>query len=219
MEYSKVKAKTFWLFLIFLTFFICLVSKSQAATYYMPDDFANLHMAFSEMAGGDTLIIRDGTYTGGANCITNSHKPPNGSAGAYTVVRAENDGQVLIDGEGSNQIFSASLNYVEFRGIKWGRSTDGIVQLRNGSDHVKFIRCGAYEMANVTCAIWSIGYCSYVLLEECYAWGNARYSFMFYQSHHCIARKCVARLDRANRGSEPAGIFRNYSSPSFLLME
>ena len=49
-----------------------------AATYYMPDDCANLHECFGVMQGGDTLIIRDGVYTGEENTIDNRNYPPRG---------------------------------------------------------------------------------------------------------------------------------------------
>ena len=44
----------------------------------MTDDFANLRTAVGCMNGGDTLIIRDGTYTGNANKIYHTQKSPSG---------------------------------------------------------------------------------------------------------------------------------------------
>lgn len=41
-------------------------------TFYMPDDCANVQACAALMAGGDTLIIRDGTYTGDENKVENS---------------------------------------------------------------------------------------------------------------------------------------------------
>ena len=80
-----------------------------AATVYMgPNEpVKTLRQAFKAIKGGDTLIIRDGVYTGRDNMITWSPYntdfelcPPAGSDGAYTVIRAEHDGQVTFDGAG-----------------------------------------------------------------------------------------------------------------------
>jgi len=65
-----------------------------AATIYLgPNEtHKTLSQALAAMKGGDTLIIRDGTYAGQ---LVN---PPGGSAGNYTTVKAEHTGGVLIDG-------------------------------------------------------------------------------------------------------------------------
>ena len=97
--------------LILLTV-VCLMgfvsTNSHAATYYMPDDFSNLQAAFARMSGGDTLVIRSGTYTGSSNAITNNVRPPRGSAGSYTTIRAEVDGGVIFDGQNVRDMFSVS---------------------------------------------------------------------------------------------------------------
>jgi len=38
-----------------------------AATYYIPDDYATFQAAVDGVADGDTIIVRDGTYTGAGN--------------------------------------------------------------------------------------------------------------------------------------------------------
>ena len=56
------------------------------------------------MAGGDTLIIKNGTYTGDGNRIKGI---PSGSPGAYTAIKAESDFGVILSnlfsGTSSNQ--------------------------------------------------------------------------------------------------------------------
>ena len=49
--------------------------------------------------GGDTLIIKDGIYTGDLNRIKN---PVSGNSGNYTTVKAENDWGVTISDTGGN---------------------------------------------------------------------------------------------------------------------
>ena len=196
---------------ILSSFFI--VKAGYAATYYMPDDFANLQAAFAGMSSGDTLIIRDGVYTGDLNVISNSSHPPYGSADAWTIIKAENDGGVVFDGETTLRVFShypgsIGNKYWQFEGIIWGRST----VLLGNSRYVKFLRCGAYDGGDGNSVNFNISRnCEYILLENCYAWGNGRYKFMAYQNSRIIFRQCVGRLDRVNAPGEPIAVFSMYS--------
>jgi len=194
-----------------------------AATLYMGPGqaYTNLHDAMAAMDSGDTLIIKDGVYTGSSNTIDGTHYPPDGSAGQYTVVKAENEGGVLFDGERSHDMFDYpglnSMRYVEFRGIKWGDPVStNAVQLKYG-EYVKFFRCAAFGEIPSGSSCWRIAWdgtnpSRYVLLEECYAWGGGRYKFTTYQSNHIIMRRCVARYDYVTNTNEPKGAFNIYSS-------
>ena len=61
------------------------------------------------MSGGDTLICKDGTYTGDNNRITiggnTAISPPVGSSGAYTTIKAEHAGAAIFDGQNSRGMF------------------------------------------------------------------------------------------------------------------
>jgi hypothetical protein len=69
-------------------------SLATAAIVYMGPNEANttLRQALAAMKGGDTLIIRDGTYRGRDNSIrvgtggNDTLAPPSGSAGLYTII-------------------------------------------------------------------------------------------------------------------------------------
>ncbi|MFH1460570.1 MAG: CFI-box-CTERM domain-containing protein [Candidatus Omnitrophota bacterium] len=181
----------------------------------MPDNFANLQAAFSGMSGGDTLIIRNGTYTGDANRITTSQRPPQGNAGAWTIIKAENDGQVIFDGQNVRNIFdhqpSSSNKYWQFEGLIWCRTPDSNVTLTY-SRYVKFLRCGAFGCGAGNRINFNIGRQNeYILLENCYAWGSGRYKFSAYQSRRIVFRQCVGRMDDVNALGEPIAIFAIYS--------
>lgn len=187
--------------ILFLFVCFCLTNISYGSTYYMPDNFSNLNAAFSGMSGGDELIIRDGTYSGDSNTINYSNYPPLGSSGAYTVIRAENPGNVVIDGQGSRRPIhyepgGSTDAYWEIRGIVFKNSSNQVVYIVRTS-HVKFFECGFFE-AGSTSDAFSTHTCSYILLEDCYSWGNARYHFHFYNTDHSIFRRCVARHDRGS---------------------
>jgi len=210
---------------------------SFASTYYMATTgtdaavisgdishpWLTLRYSFTRMSGGDTLIIKDGTYTGTANSIVASggYLPPVGSAGQYTVIKAENDGGVIFDGENARSMFAvdyvrgtpAADKYWQFEGFIWCK-TEGTTVSLSSSNYVKFFRCGAYSNNNVG-AMWGIGVhtdttfannCNYILLEGCYAWGNCRSMIGAYQSSCIIFRNCVARMDQTSEVNPTYGI-------------
>ncbi|MEK7624590.1 MAG: hypothetical protein AAB404_02650, partial [Patescibacteria group bacterium] len=202
---------------------------AAAATYYMAATGSNsntgaeaapwltLQYSMARMAGGDTLIIENGTYTGYANTITNTANPPEGFAGNYTIIKARNDGEVFFDGQDTYNTFMAYMfttadRYWQFEGIIWGRSIGPAVYFSH-SRYVKFLRCGVYDGADGNNSGFVVGEGSdYVLVENCYSWGSGRYKFEAYQSDHVIFRQVVGRLDQGNFGGEPIGGIAVYSS-------
>jgi len=204
--------------LIYIALILLCTGNVFATTYYMGsgETYTTLTTAFAAMSGGDTLIIRDGTYTGADNQMgTYQVYPPNGTAEAYTVVRAENEGQVTFDGEGARCMFffngAGTHQYLEFHGIKWVDSSEAGTNMY-GMDHIKFFRCGFNTSApgnTMNCLIGPNA--SYILLEECYAWGEGRYDFELFISDHIILRRCVGRLDYVDT-TMPIANFQNYCS-------
>ena len=164
--------------------------------------FLTLRHAVSQMSGGDTLVIADGIYSGEENLIDIDHLPPNGSPSAYTTIMAEHTGKVTFDGKGElkhcihlrGRTWDAPVRYVLLQGLEWRHSQETIVSI-GPADHLKIIRCGAYET-------YGTGYLSNafrlyacnVLLEECWSYGAANYNFIGGQN--AIFRRCVVRHDR-----------------------
>ncbi len=208
-----------------------LSSMAHSATLYMPDDCANLHACFQKMSPNDTLIIRDGVYTGASNTISHNagEYPPNGSGNSgdpnngYTVIRAENDGKVTFDGEKKERLFYLNRGehaYLIFRGIKFinpsntasTRDAVGLYQNCN-CHHIKFIRVGAMVSdPQGSASGFAIYKASYILLEESYVWGESRYGILLSISEHIIVRRCVVRLDRAYGSGWPISLFQSYDS-------
>jgi hypothetical protein len=215
---------------------------AAAATVYMGPTEAHktLRQAFAAMKGGDVLVIRDGVYTGPDNMINHSAAggdpgllPPAGSPGAYTIVRAEHEGQVTFDGELVRPTFavtewSAVLTYVEFHGLKWVRSAiyGPVFLIRNPGAgakgaiaYVKFFRCGAHQPSALPWdTTWGIRAGDHLLFEECYAWGATRYLFMVSHSsaegaRKVIFRRCVARHDDVRGNANAVAGFMSYTAP------
>lgn len=171
--------------------------------------------AIAAMNGGDELIVGDGTY---AESITGM---PSGTPGAYTTIRAANDWGVTIDGSGFpdtyvNGINVSSKSWVTVRGFHVAMNqahANNLPIAVTYSDHVRVQRCSG-SLAPTTGNAATIGVgptSSYVLVEECFAFGGGRYQFLVYQSDHVIVRRSVARNDYWNGSLQCAG-FTNYDS-------
>ncbi len=176
---------------------------------------ATIAHGISLMAGGDAMIIGDGTYT---EQITNM---PSGSASAYTTIRAANDWGVTIDGSGWADAFKTGINvqakhYVQIRGVhvkmNQATSTNNPIGI-SYSDHIKIQRCsGSNAPTTGNAGSFGVGpTSSYVLIEESYGFGGGRYQFLVYQSDHVVVRRSVARSDYWNGSLQCAG-FVNYDS-------
>jgi len=192
-----------------------------------------LQHACSVMTGGDTLIIKDGTYTGTSNTVTAStFYPPFGSSGAWTVIKAEHDGGAVFQGASINFDTSSGDRafYWQFEGIIWKGSTptsnDGWFNVSFGN-HVKALRCGVYDSGsgNIVCFCANRG-TSYILFENCYAWGSGRYKFLAYgrysdlgcnQTQNIIFRQCVARMDYEDAGQQQIAGFTAYSVKNAIV--
>lgn len=204
---------------------LLVASPSRAATIYMgsSETYKTLQSAFAAMFGGDTLIIRDGTYTGDANQIRYNNHPPTGSAGAYTVVKAENPGKVVFDGQDARSMFygygTFTMSYVQFDGMQfvnpyyYGHDLTGVAHNNRTAHHIKITRCGFEN-------VFAVQYASYVLVEDCYVTGFGRYNFIPFTCDHVIFRRCIGRLDAAIGNSDsptsvnyfPISHFVNYTS-------
>ncbi len=188
--------------------------------------FLTIRKALTTMKGGDELIIADGRYTGADNIIdvSNSKQPPEGSASAYTTIKAENEGQVILDGEGARRVIyiagdetvdgSSGLgypcNYIEIRGLISANSSTTGIYVRNAK-YIKIINCGIVDPGDGNQSGLNLAYSSYGLVEGCYAWGAGRYKFATYHSDHIVFRNLVARMDRANP-NDPVGEYSAYQS-------
>ncbi len=108
--------------------------------------FRTLDHAVRNMAGGDTLIVQDGTYTGEENQIWNL---PNGAPGRYTTIRAEHSFAAILEATGKNahdhQVLRTPIRlmnnaYIQIEGLKIRNSPTGGAIFLSASHHIKLLR-------------------------------------------------------------------------------
>jgi hypothetical protein len=188
----------------------------------------------SQMNGGDTLTIGDGTYAEQIQYMPAGIAPAGGAAGQYTTIKATNDWGVTIDGSGlpntyQNGIKIGYTSWVTVRGfhviMNQTKTNNGAVAVP-GSHHVRVQRVSAgyggshdptgqdttVNVANIDAGPGS----SYVLFEENFAYGGGRYNFIAYQSDHIVFRRNVSRIDHYNGSIQCAG-FANYNAYDTLF--
>ena len=160
-------------------------------------------------SGGDTLIIKDGIYSGPGNVISTFKA---GTSGAYNTIRAENDGGVVIT---SSFVTSSAVNmYTMVQGLKFKSSESKDCSQR----YIKFFRC-AFEGGPVCSSdcdgavVVSTG--SHQLFEDCWFYGvGGRYTVLSWEVSDIVFRRCVARRDggySANEGN-PEAVWANYGA-------
>ncbi len=144
------------------------------------------------LAPAGTLIIRDGTYAGSANALT---KLPNGSAGNYITIKAENEGKVIITA-GLDMLHTDA--YLIFRGLRF-QDSGGRNILGN---HLKFFGnefkggCASGNCTNTTVGTNDFNDTADILFEDNWWHGpGGRYNVLIYNADRVVVRRGVIRHD------------------------
>ena len=223
---------------IILTFWSVILTSSlvDAATYYVDgaqaDDSEDGHSSANAkkyiysgiqlLDSGDTLIVKDGTYTGDSNRIRGI---PSGTSGNYTTVKAENAFGVILSGLSSGTAPANEEAPVNLYNKSWvtiegfiikdcaGTSVSALsaIDVRNSSNcriQKIGIKNGVWAGAEYSGGI-TLQNSSYCLIEDAFVCGMARYSVVIgggAASHHNIARRVVARWDYCTTAQPRAAI-------------
>jgi hypothetical protein len=138
---------------------------------------------------GDTLILRDGVYRQAMIPTVN------GTADKPIVIRAEHDGQAIIDGEGKRAVFETGHsrpgtgNNLIVEGIV-GRNSSGDVWFVR-SDNVTLRRVSGYNAdVDDNSSVFTFWTRGGGLLEDCIASGTGRKMILLYQSDNVTVRRC-----------------------------
>ena len=94
--------------LLFVVFLIAIQTVSTATTIYVPDDYSTIQAAVDAASPGDTIIVRDGTYT--ENIDVNKDN---------LTIRSENgaEGAVIQAAGPNDHVFELTADYVEVSGF------------------------------------------------------------------------------------------------------
>src|SRR3989338_2080308 len=100
-------------------------SNSCATAQSISTPKKTLSSGFSCLTPGATLILRNGSYSSISGI-------PNGSAGNYITVKAENDGGVIVSGLNMDHTDA----YIQFEGLRFQSSNEKNIL----GNHIKFFR-------------------------------------------------------------------------------
>ena len=165
-----------------------------AADIYVPDEYAKIKWAVNNATAGDTIIVRDGTYTENVNVSKRlTIKSENGSD--LTIVQAKNY---------SKHVFKVSVDYVNISGFTVTGAADdhkaGIslinanhcnisdnnvtnnyhgIRLQDSSNN-ELTNNTANSNSNIGILLWSS--CNYNTLTNNTANSNSRYGIYMYSS-------------------------------------
>jgi hypothetical protein len=178
----------------------CTAAKSSATPKQ------TIQGAFSCLAPGDTLIVRDGTYSGAANAFTGL---PNGTAASYITLRAENEGNAIIT-SGVDMVHTNA--YIIVQGFRFqDPGTKTIL-----GNHLKFFRnefkggCAFGNCTNTTIGTNDFNDTADILMEDNWWHGlGGRYTLLVYNSNRVVIRRGVIRHDGGwtdDKGDPEAGL-------------
>lgn len=183
---------------------------------------------------GDTIVFRDGTYTGLKNRIGRNNDagvdryPKSGNAVKHTCVVAENPTMAVFDGGDAGvgfNLWSGGKNessYITFKGLFFqGGSTlaingDPNDKANTRPHHIKIVCCGGAGEDDIPLYARLT---DYMLFENCFAYGGGRYKISINESTKCVYRRNLARYDRSDRktAEDPKGSHIMYNVMDFRM--
>lgn len=169
---------------------------SGAGTEISPKKYIQSGVSLMSASGGDTLIINDGTYS---NTLDALNTLVSGTVGNYNIIKAANDGAVIIDINSATSSFEIdNRSYIQIEGLKV--ISQGTAQQKgiNNSHHIKVLRSGfegGPSTGNTYTFYVSTG-AEYILLEDVWFYGSGgRQNLLIYESSKIVVRRAVIRHD------------------------
>ncbi|MCP4698235.1 MAG: hypothetical protein GY862_15485 [Gammaproteobacteria bacterium] len=139
--------------------------------------WATFKYSLTHLNPGDSLTLLDGIYKQTLDVTIT------GTAAAPIIIKAKNDGQVIIDGEGVRvpAVFgrweTSDNGYIVVEGIIFYNSYGSVVTIY--SHHNTFKRCSAYHgKVSGNDHAWNLAKATHTLLEDCIAAATERHLFI-----------------------------------------
>ena len=164
---------------------LCLASHAHSATLYAGQPGAgtvcsnaspcSLATALCAAAAGDTIILKNGRYTGGSSMLI----PPAGKAGTSSLpitVQAETDGGVLIDGgKIMRPVWMGSgVAHWKLKGFNACCSNDTTIMIGSGATNIRLDRVIAWDQEDATAGVITVWQSTNTVLTDVAAWGHGR---------------------------------------------
>lgn len=188
-----------------ITFYIGTNGSDNNSGISESNAWATFSYAISRMDAGDELLVLDGTYYQSIS-ISKS-----GTGNLPIIIRAKNDGKVIIDGKKNRRPLYISGNYVTIEGMVFKNSSEYVVDITG--DHNTLRRCSGYNAnPDGNYHIFSIvRNAEHNLLEDCAAGGTGRYCYHIWETRNNTLRRCFGKWGDTNHGS-PRAVFAPYAA-------
>lgn len=209
---------------------IAVVSTEIATTYYASPtgvgatcSLASPGTAIACLAvasGGDTLILKNGTYTGDSGML----HPPNGrsgTAGNVITVTAETDGGVLIDGQGGRiPVLWDHNDYWTVSGINAANSSSDVMSIYPGSDNNIFSRICAWNAnPNGNNLVWQFWQANNNLAVDTCAFGTGRKMYASFEMSGLTLRRPFAMWNHINVDTGPFIVYSLFYDSDHVIIE
>lgn len=168
--------------LVLLLVFSLASSGAMASTYWVSSSSSSSSpcssgnpckpsAVWNHVSPGDTVIFKDGVYTG-ADYMLDPPPELDGTSSQRITVRAETDGGVRIDGQGQRIPVELWQNrYYVIEGFNAHSSSETVFKALSGSNNI-FRRCIGWDANDLNAGIFVSG--SNALIEDCGAFGVGR---------------------------------------------
>lgn len=181
-----------------------------------PKKYLSSGATLLSVTGGDTLIIKAGTYNHAKDLITSQGA---GKPGAWNVIKAEVDGSVVIT---AGLALPLGDHYVQLEGLRWEGPSEKSINGR----YVKVLR-SAFKDGPATGNSVKLGIgtndatpgAQYILIEDCQVYGaGGRYDLLVYNADKVVLRRVLARHGNGwtDTKGDPQGVVSLYNSTDVL---
>lgn len=171
-------------------------------------------------AADDTLILKNGTYTGDAYML---HPPTNrsGTSGHPITITAETDGSVLIDGQFARiPVLWDHNDWWVVSGFNAAHSSSDVMSIYPGSDNNIFNRICAWDAnPNGNNLVWQFWQATGNLAVDTCAFGSGRKMYASFELSGLTLRRPFAMWNHINVDSGPFITYSLFYDSDHVIIE